>query len=348
MSSLTPVSGTAAEILALLRAWQDADEAAPLVVATSGSTGEPKDVVLSREAMRASATATQQRLGGPGQWLLNLPPSYVAGLQVLFRSVLAGTEPVVQDADLAVAAARMTGERRYVSLVPTQLTRLLADPVQTSALRSFDTVLVGGARMEPRLRARAAEAGVRVVATYGMSETCGGCVYDGAPLESVRLAVRDDGRVRIGGPVLFEGYGGRPDLTAEVRDGDWFVTQDLGRLDDGVLTVLGRADDVVLSGGVNVPAPAVADRLRAHPAVEAVEVVGVPDEEWGQRVVAVVAGDLTLDEARDWVGAALPRAWAPRDVVPVAELPLLDNGKVDRLALQQIAARLDAEGGAPR
>jgi O-succinylbenzoic acid--CoA ligase len=145
--------------------------------------------------------------------------------------------------------------------------------------------------------------------------------------------------VRIGGPVLFDRYDGRPDLTAQVRDGDWFVTPDLGRLDGGRLTVLGRADDVVVSGGVNVPAPAVADRLRAHPAVEAVEVVGVPDDEWGQRVVAVVAGELTLDEARDWVAAEHPRAWAPRDLVSVEELPLLGNGKVDRLALQRLGAR---------
>ena len=339
MSSLTPVAGSAAEILALLRAWQAADDPGPVVVATSGSTGEPKHVVLSRAAMRASATATQERLGGPGQWLLNLPPAYVAGLQVLFRSVLAGTTPVVQDGDLASAAATMTGERRYVSLVPTQLVRLLAEPEQADALRTFDTVLVGGARLDPALRARAADAGVTVVATYGMSETCGGCVYDGVPLDGVRLAIGDDGRVRIGGPVLFERYDGRPDLTAEVRDGDWFVTQDLGRLDEGRLTVLGRADDVVVSGGTNVPAPAVADRLRAHPAVEAVEVVGVPDDEWGQRVVAVVVGDLPLAEARDWVSAEHPRAWAPRDVVRVEELPLLGNGKVDRLALQRLGAR---------
>jgi len=339
VSSLTPVTGTPAEVLTLLRAWQAAEDPGPVVVATSGSTGEPKDVVLSRAAMRASASATERRLGGIGQWLLNLPASYVAGLQVLFRSVLAGTTPVVQDADLASAAATMTGERRYVSLVPTQLTRLLDDERQAEALRRFDTVLVGGARLDPALRSRAAQAGVAVVSTYGMSETCGGCVYDGRPLDGVEVAVGDDGRVRLGGPVLFDRYDGQPDLTAQVKRDGWFTTQDLGRLDDGVLTVLGRADDVVLSGGVNVPAPAVADRLRAHPAVRAAEVVGVQDDEWGQRVVAVLVGDLGLEEARDWVTAVHPRAWAPRDVVALDALPLLDNGKVDRLAVQRAAAR---------
>lgn len=333
------MQGGPAEVLALLRAWNDAGpDPAPLVIATSGSTGEPKRVVLSRAAMRASATATASRLGGSGQWLLNLPAAYVAGLQVLFRSVLAGTEPVVQDGSFVEAAAAMTGERRYVSVVPTQLHRMLGDAGETAALRDFDAVLVGGAAVSPDLRGRAADAGVTVVATYGMSETCGGCVYDGHPLDRVAVAIGPEGRIRIGGPVLFDGYDGRADLTADVLRDGWFHTQDLGRLDeDGRLQVLGRVDDVVLSGGVNVPGPAVAARLRAHPAVEAAEVVGAADDEWGQRVVACVVGDLTLDEARDWVAAEHPRSWAPRQLVLLDEIPLLPNAKVDRRRLEELA-----------
>ena len=335
MASLRPVSGTAAEILALLREWDAADDPAPLSVETSGSTGTPKRVLLSRAAMRASADATHARLGGPGQWLLNLPPSYVAGLQVLFRSVRAGTDPVVQDGSFEGAAAAMTGARRYVSLVPTQLGRLL----DGDALSGFDTVLVGGARLDPALRARALDAGVRAVSTSGMSETCGGCVYDGRPLDGVAVKIGADARVRIGGPVVFTGYDGQPGLTADAKEGDWFVTQDLGRIDhDGLLEVTGRVDDVVISGGVNVPAPAVAARLRDHPDVRDAEVVGVPDPEWGQAVVAVLVGDVPLDDVRAWVAAEQPRAWAPRRVVPVAALPLLPNGKVDRLAVERIAA----------
>jgi O-succinylbenzoic acid--CoA ligase len=335
VASLRPVSGTAAEILALLGEWDEADDPAPLSVETSGSTGAPKRVLLSRAAMRASADATHSRLGGRGQWLLNLSPSYVAGLQVLFRSVRAGTDPVVQDGSFEEAAAAMTGSRRYVSLVPTQLVRLL----DGSALSGFDTVLVGGARLDPALRARAVGAGVRVVSTYGMSETCGGCVYDGRPLDGVAVKVGADARVRIGGPVVFSGYDGQPELTAAAKEGDWLVTQDLGRIDhDGLLEVTGRVDDVVISGGVNVPAPAVAARLRAHPDVRDAEVVGVPDPEWGQAVVAVPVGDVPLDDVRAWVAAEHPRAWAPRRVVLVAALPLLANGKVDRLAVERIAA----------
>jgi O-succinylbenzoic acid--CoA ligase len=338
VSSLRPVSGDADEILSLLRDFDAADDPEPLVVVTSGSTGEPKRVVLSRAALRASADATAARLGGPGQWLLNLPPSYVAGLQVLFRSVRAGTTPVVQDGSFADAASAMTGERRHVSLVPTQLHRMLDDPAEADALRSFTTVLVGGAAVPQPLRERAAAAGVTVVATYGMSETCGGCVYDGVPLDGVAVALSAEGRVRLAGPVLFDGYEGRDDLTAEVLRDGWFVTSDVGRLDeDGRLQVLGRVDDVLLSGGVNVPAPAVAARLREHPAVREAEVVGVPDDEWGQRVVALVVGDLDLDTARDWVSAVHPRSWAPRELHRVEAIPLLHNGKVDRLALREVA-----------
>lgn len=349
MTGLRPVRGSARDIHALLADWHVAPTDPPaLSIETSGSTGQPKRVLLSRAAMRASATATAERLGGHGQWLLNLPGSYVAGTQVLFRSVLAGTVPVLQDEhpDFAAAAAAMTGRRRYVSLVPTQLTRMLASPVGVEALRGFDAVLVGGARLDPPLREAAVAAEVRVVATYGMSETCGGCVYDGVPLDGVAVALSDEGRVRIGGPVVFEGYDGQPDLTAQVLHDGWFLTADTGRLDDdGRLQVLGRVDEVIVSGGVNVPGPAVAARLLEHPALAAVEVVGVPDDEWGHRVVAVAVpassarGDVPdLTALRDFTAASLPRAWAPREVVLLDALPLLHNGKVDRVALSRLAA----------
>jgi o-succinylbenzoate---CoA ligase len=336
-ASLSPVRGTAEQILDLLRAWDAAADPAPLKVETSGSTGQPKRVLLSRTAMRASADATHARLGGLGQWLLTLPPGYVAGLQVLFRCVRAGTEPVVMSENLATDAERLTGERRYISLVPTQLHTALDDPAQSRALAVFDVVLVGGASLDPHLRAAAQEAGVTIVTSYGMSETCGGCVYDGLPLDGVAVKIGADERIRIGGPVLFDGYDGDSGLTEEALDGGWFVTQDRGRIDeDGHLQVLGRVDDVVISGGVNVPTTAVASRLRAHADVRAAEVLGVPDDRWGHRVVAVVVGPLDLRDARDWVAEQHPRAWAPRQVVQVDALPLLGNGKVDRIALLEL------------
>ena len=180
MSSLRPVSGSARDILALLRGWDAATDPEPLVVATSGSTGRSKRVVLPRAAMRASAFATHERLGGPGRWVLNLPPTYVAGLQVLYRCVVAGVDPVLPPDDKASspAAAARSGLRGcgYISLVPTQLVRLLAEPAETDALAGFDAVLVGGGPLAPAVRSAAEGAGVRVVQNYGKSETCGGCV----------------------------------------------------------------------------------------------------------------------------------------------------------------------------
>ena len=309
-----------------------------LVVPTSGSTGEPKGVLLTADNLRSSALATAERLGGPGQWLLAIPPTRVGGLQVLVRSLLAGTTPVVLPpgpfgaAAFAEATARLTGPRRYVSLVPTQLRRLVADP---AALRAYDAVLLGGAAAPPSLLAQAREAGVRVVTTYGMSETSGGCVYDGVPLDGVRVWV-EGGRVRLGGPVVARGYRLRPDLTAAAFDGDVFTTSDLGRLDGRVLTVLGRADDVVVSGGENVAPLAVEAALERHPSVVEAAVTGVPDEEWGSRVVALVVlrGPLTLAEARGHVASTLPRSWAPRGLREVEALPLLASGKLDRAALR--------------
>jgi O-succinylbenzoic acid--CoA ligase len=336
--SLRPLRGSTPDVVAALRDWLAVEpEPAPVIVETSGSTGRPKRVLLSRRALTASATATHERLGGPGRWLLTLPVSYVAGLQGVVRSLLAGHEPaVLGDRAFAEAAAGC----RYVSLVPTQLHRLLADAADREALAGFDAVLLGGGPKDPGLRARAEAAGVRVVATYGSSETCGGCVYDGVPLPGVEIDVdqQEGGRIRIRGAVLFDGYDGDPGLTAETLVDGWFLTSDLGRVDDGRLRVLGRVDDVVISGGVNVPTPAVARRLRAHPDVRAVEVIGVDDPEWGQRVVAVVVGRLSLGQARDWVAVEHPRSWAPRDVVAVDALPMLDTGKVDRLRLRLLAA----------
>ena len=324
-----------------LDAWLAADDPEPWVVETSGSTGTPKQVLLPRAAVLASVSASARRLGASGRWLLALPAPYVAGLQVVCRSLVAGHEPVLLDDHdgFTAATAALGADDRFVSLVPTQLHRLL--DTDADALRTFHTVLLGGGPIDPALRARAEDAGVHVVSTYGSAETAGGCVYDGYPLDGVAVVIGDDGRIRIGGPTLFAGYDGDPALSAEALVDGWFLTSDAGRLDeDGRLQVLGRLDDVVVTGGVNVPAPAVAARLREHPEVEAVEVLGVPDIEWGNRVVAFVVvstDEMALDEARGWVAERHPRSWAPRQLVVLEEIPLLANGKPDRLALRDLA-----------
>lgn len=315
-----------------VRAWLESpEEPEPLVVETSGSSGTPKRVLLSRRAVLASVRATERRLGGAGRWVLRLPPSYVAGLQVTIRSLVAGHEPVGPDEPWP------DDEGWFTSLVPTQLHRMLDEPTDLDALRRAHTVLLGGGPIDAALRARAEAAGVRVVATYGSAETAGGCVYDGLPLDGVAVKIEATGRILIGGPTLFDGYEGDPEQTAAALVDGWFATADAGVLDDdGLLQVLGRLDDVVVSGGVNVPGPAVAARLRAHPDVSAAEVVGVPDEEWGNRLVAFVVGGVSTEVLRAWVSAEHPRSWAPRQVVALDEIPLLANGKPDRLRLRAL------------
>lgn len=329
------------------------DEVA-LVVPTSGSTGEARHVLLPAAALRASAAATAARLGGPGTWLLALPLTHVAGLQVVVRSVLAGTTPVVVDGAggfrpdaFARAVAGLPGGRRYTSLVPTQLHRLLDDPAGADALRGFDAVLVGGAATPGPLLDRAREADVAVVRTFGASETCGGCVYDGVPLDGVRVRTDDDGHVLVTGPVLASGYLGRPDLDAPafpVVDGErWWRSGDLGEVRDGRLRVLGRADDVLVTGGVKVAPAAVERALVELPGVREASVVGLPDDAWGQAVTAVVVvapGSTapTLDEVRRHVAERLGAEAAPRTVVVVPSLPLRGPGKIDRRAVAELAA----------
>jgi O-succinylbenzoic acid--CoA ligase len=331
------VRGRPDEVVDRVGRWLAAGDGAddvPVVVETSGSTGTPKRVVLTRAALLASVRASAARLGASGPWVLALPPTYVAGLQVIARSLVAGHTPTLLERD-----GWPSGEGWFVSLVPTQLTRMLSSTADVGALRRAHTVLLGGGPIGGALRARAADVGVRVVATYGSAETAGGCVYDGLPLDGVAVALGEGGRIRIAGPTLFSGYDGRPDLTGEVLVDGWFVTSDAGRFDeDGRLVVLGRVDDVIVTGGLNVPGPAVAERLRLHPEVASAEVLGVPDPEWGSRVVAFVVGPPDLETMRAWVAEAHPRAWAPRQLVRLDAIPLLANGKPDRQALLRLAA----------
>lgn len=321
-----------------------AAEDVAVIIATSGTTGRPKGVELTAAALRASATASLRRIGArPGErWLCCVPPSHISGTQVLVRSLESGTEPVIHPRFSAaeVFAALAEGGVRHLSLVPTQLRRLLDHAAALgTGLPPCGTILLGGAAAPPRLLREAAAAGARVVTTYGMSETSGGCVYDGEPLYKVDLKVGDDGRIRIRGPVLFSGYRLRPDLTAEsLRDG-WFVTSDLGELDGGRLRVLGRADDVIVTGGQKVVPGAVTAVLAEHPAVRDVAVIGRPDPEWGERVVAVVAPadparPPALAELRAFCKDRLPAYAAPRELEVVAALPQLPNGKPDLAALR--------------
>jgi O-succinylbenzoic acid--CoA ligase len=320
-----------------------------LVVETSGSTGTGKRVALSSEALLAGAAAADAALGGPGAWVLALPTHYIAGLNVLTRSIAAGTTPSVvapgrfAPSAFADAADRVdTGPaapRRYTSLVPVQLSRVLDDPRATAALAAFDAVLVGGQATPAPLRERARAAGVRVVTTYGASETSGGCVYDGVPFGTVRTALVD-GELWLHGPMLAEGYLGDDDRTASTfveREGlRWYRTGDAATLDDGRVRVLGRLDDVIISGGEKVPLGVVERHVRELPGQDAAVVTRRRSDEWGEVPVVVTAVAVDLARVREHVGRALGRAARPAEVVVVDRVPMLASGKPDRRAVRAL------------
>ncbi len=453
----------------------DDDDPTALVVTTSGSTGHPKGALLPVSALSESAHATRQRLSSlmaradtaghssfesPGdRWLLALPATHIAGLQVLFRAVAADVVPTVMDtaepftpARFCAAVDRMPTGTRFTSLVPTQLVRLLADPNGTQALTTFDAVLVGGAAAPAALLEQATAAGVSLVTTYGMTETCGGCVYSGVPLDGVTATLEldglpaeadapvsaaagrignrgrragdeesplgnrgraagdgnspvgngggtaddgsspvgnaaptvahqgaplpdtglpvtdgspladgrstatrrfdgsappqsaDRGRVTLAGPVIARGYLGMPGHPAFARRHGQrvFLTQDVGAWQNGRLQVIGRIDDVIVTGGVKVDPAVVEAALAAVRGVAEVLVTGVPNEEWGQLLVALVVPDgprgPDLAALRDAAEAVLDRRAAPRQVVLVDQLPYRGIGKPDRAAARAIAA----------
>ncbi|QWS34056.1 AMP-binding protein [Curtobacterium aetherium] len=321
-----------------------------VVVETSGSTGTGKRVALSAAALLAGAAAADAALGGPGGWVLALPTHYIAGLNVLTRSIAAGTTPSVvaaghfTGAAFADAADRLvagpTVPRRYTSLVPVQLARVLDDPRATAALAGFDAVLVGGQATPAALVSLARSAGVRVVTTYGASETSGGCVYDGVPLGPVHAEVVD-GELLLAGPVLAEGYLGDPDRTAATfteRDGRrWYRTGDAATVEDGRVRVSGRLDDVLISGGEKVPLGAVERLVRELPGQDGAVVTRRASGEWGEEPVVVTEAPIALEVVRAHVGAALGRAARPAEVLVVERLPMLASGKPDRRSIRSLA-----------
>ena len=331
--------------------WVDDDVA--VVLATSGSTGDPRGVLLPGAALLASARAAYSRLGGPGAWLLALPVTGVGGLQVLVRSLVAQVEPLVlasvggagsfDPQEFADLTWRLDPSLpAYTSIVPTQAAKLLEHDAGLDALRAYEAVLLGGARTPPALLARLREHHVAAVTTYGMTETSGGMVYDGVPLDGVGVRVLDPGtdgigRLALTGPTIARGYLGDDGLTASTFVDGSLVTGDVGRVTHGVVEVLGRLDDVVQVGGTNVAVQAVEDLLASVSADACV--LAAPDETWGSRLTAyVVASDATPDDDRlaALVTDALGHAAVPRDWVRLDALPHLPNGKPDRETLRRL------------
>jgi O-succinylbenzoic acid--CoA ligase len=318
-----------------------ADEGVILVVPTSGTAGDPKLVQFDRAAIDAAVAASALALEATPHdpWICCLPLAHVGGMLVLLRGVLLGA-PVAVHASFDPELVRSERDVAFVSVVPTMLQRLLDAGVDLSRFRA---ILVGGAHLSPDLRARAEDAGAAVIETYGLTESCGGVVYDGLPLPGVEMRVNDDGGIELRGPTLMLGY--RFDQEATKRaftDDGWLRPGDAGEIDaDGRLHVVGRLDDLINTGGEKVWPQEVESALRGHPKVAEVGVGGRLDPEWGQRVVAfVVPADPgsppTLAELRDAAGERIGRHKAPRELVLVDELPQTVSGKLRRSAFPDV------------
>ena len=316
----------------------EAEEQVAVVIPTSGTGGVPKLVEFDRHAVDAAVAASALALGATphDRWLCCLPLAHVGGLLVLLRGVLLGA-PVTVHARFDVGAFDAVRDAAMTSLVPTMLVRLLDAEVDLSRYRA---ILVGGAYLPPEIRRRAEDAGARVIETYGLTESCGGVVYDGRPLPGIEIRIDDDGGIDLRGPTLMLGYRFDPEGTrsAFTEDG-WLRPGDAGEVDaDGRLHVIGRVDDLINSGGEKVWPDEVERSLRSHEKVAEVGVGSRPDREWGQRVVAWVvprdaADPPSLEELRDHVARILPRHKAPRELVLVEHLPRTSAGKLRRGAL---------------
>jgi O-succinylbenzoic acid--CoA ligase len=325
-----------------------------VILATSGSTGEPRGVLLSRAGIRAAVELGSPAIGPLGHWLTALPVTSVGGLMTVARAIVNGTDPIAwagvggaerftaESFTLAAEAARQRahsdGVQAYTSLVPTQLTRLLRSQAATDVLASFGKVLVGGAALPPRIRAMAQTHGIDIVTTYGATETCGGIVYDGVPLSEVQIDITGSGTIAIGGPTLALGYRFRPDLDDKHFVDGRFITADHGRWVQGQLEVTGRVDNVIKVGGVKVSTAAITESLLSHPRVLAALTVAVPDAEWGLVPVVYVVTDKPVPRAPGALGQLKEslvqlvsgregHAARPREVIITDALPELPSGK---------------------
>ena len=308
-----------------------AAEDTALIIESSGSTGKPKKIQLSLDAMKFSANASAKRLGGHGQWILALPINYIAGVNVLFRSIVADTVPIMMNTAVPFtaeaffrSASYLSDARKYTSLVPIQLQRLIdaakANPGDLARLREFSAILVGGQQVPSELIAEAKGLGVNVVESYGMSETCGGCVYDGVALDGVSVEIVND-LISIAGPVLANGLGKS------------FLTNDLGEMRAGILRVLGRRDRVIISGGLKISLDSVEEFAAGLQGVASVALTPV-ENQFGQGVAVVYSGaeGIEFEELADKFGVAAK----PVKVIRVEVLPMLPNQKPDLLAISAL------------
>ena len=297
-------------------------EGVALVIPTSGSSGKAKEVALSANAIRASAAAAHKFLGAQaGQsWSLLLPTNHIAGVNVLVRAIALGTAIAEQNFD-------------YTSIVPTQLFRALSEAGDLLRdLQNAQAVLVGGAAIDMHLLQQARAAGINVVTTYGMSEMSGGCVYNGQPLDGVEVEIREESRIALRGPMQAQEYLGSP-LSLADADGR-FLTNDAGRFDGERLTILGRIDDLIISGGEKISLNAI-DELLNKKYEENFMSCAITDPEWGQQLCLATSGELNREEISQSLRANFGNHAVPKLFLENIQLPFTSIGKPDRLTLSR-------------
>ena len=297
-----------------------------LLVATSGSTGTPKEIGITAAALLASANASNKYLSAStsSTWSLLLPLTHIAGINVLVRALQLKTVPL----DLRNHSGAYP-QADFTAIVPTQLfSALNGNSDLLKHLQGAKSVLVGGAALSAELRAQGVAAGINIVTTYGMSETSGGCIYDGVALDGVAFEITDDNRIKISGTVLAE---------VEKVDG-WFVTQDLGKIVDGKLLVIGRADDVIISGGENISLSAVESELNKKFPDLQVAAFSTIDSKWGQalHVAAQTSDENIKAQIEEVLVSAIGNYAKPKSVILLDKLPLIGIGKVDRISLAKM------------
>jgi len=300
-----------------------------LLVATSGSTGTPKEIGITSDALLASADASNKYVGAiqGSVWSLLLPLTHIAGINVLVRSRQLKTETI----DLRNHTGAYP-HADFTAIVPTQLfSALNENPDLLKHLQSAKAVLVGGASLSHDLRTQGVAAGINIITTYGMSETCGGCIYNGEPIDGVAFEITENSRIKISGPML-----------AEVeKENGWYLTQDLGKIVDGKLQVIGRADDVIISGGENISLNAIEEELHKNFPKLQLAAFATSDSKWGQALhVAVQSQDENVkNQISQVLVDAIGNYAKPKSVILLDKLPEIGVGKVDRMSLAKLVSQ---------
>ena len=317
-----------AELRQVLATAFSQDEPTLVIISTSGSAGITKRVQLSTTAIATSADLSNFVVGAKSGdiWSLLLPTDHIAGVNVLARAIKLGTEVVSENQ-----------RANFTAIVPTQLHRALTgDTNLLNHLRNCKAVLVGGSAISPTMLAAARNQGINAITTYGMTETSGGCVYNNMPLPGVSVAISSTGLLKVKGDVLAQGYENQEALWAENFDDGWFTTSDIGEVRDGQVFITGRADDVIISGGINISLIAIENELVANfPEVNFLA-LSIPDAEWGAKLCLIADKEIDQVQVSEILHNKLGRESVPKDFLHSIEIPQLGIGKPDRVKAAEL------------